>query len=159
MIGIEFNPVLIRRWVCQAMPSPDFDRLRVRLLRSGVAPQHVVRAISELRDHVEDIESEAVEFGLPQDAARVQANERIGAIDSIAIQYLNKPKLKCWVYRHARTARVVLPIAYVMLLPALPILVAIEYAPSIKKWCACLILSAFVTAAMLLVMQLSIAIT
>ena len=143
----------------QAMPNPDFDSLRVRLLRSGVAPRHVVRAISELRDHIEDIESEAVELGLPQEAARVQASERIGAIDSIAKQYLIRPELKCWIYRYPRTARVVLPIAYVMLLPAIPIFAGVENASVIGKWCVCLILSAFVTATMLLVMHLSIAIT
>ena len=159
MIGIEFNQALICRWMRLAMPSPDFDKLRVRLLRSGVAPRYVVRAISELRDHIEDIESEAVELGLPQEAARAHASERIGAIESIAKQYLNKPELKRWVYRHPRTARVVLPIAYVMILPVIPIIAGIENAQFIARWCACMLLSAIVTATMLLVMHLSIAIT
>lgn len=141
------------------MPDPDFDSLRVRLLRSGVAPRHVVRAISELRDHIEDIESEAVELGLPHEAAKVQASERIGTIDSIARQYLTRPELKCWIYRYPRTARLVLPIAYFMLLPAIPIIAGVENAPIIGKWCVCLLLGALVTATMLFVMQLSIAIT
>ena len=141
------------------MPDPDFDRLRDRLLRSGVAPQHVTRAVSELRDHLEDLESEAAEFGLSQNAARVQAGERIGAIESIAKQYQNKPELKCWIYRYPQTARIVLPLAYVMLLPAILIFAGIDNAQLIARWCACLVISAFVTAAILLVMQLSIAIT
>lgn len=141
------------------MPDPDFDKLRVRLLRSGVAPQHVARAISELCDHLEDIENEFVEIGLPSETARLQASARIGTIDSIASQYLNRSELKCWAYRYPRTARVVLPIAFVMLLPAIPIVAGIENAPLIARWCACLVLSAFVTATMLLAMQLSIAIT
>ncbi len=141
------------------MPNPDFDELRDRLLRSGVAPRHVIRAISELRDHFEDIESEATEHGVPRKAAMVQASKRIGAIESIAQQYLSKPELKCWVYRHPRMARVILPIAYVMILPAIPIHAGIENAPFIARWCAILLLSAIVTATMLLVMHMSIAIT
>lgn len=157
MIGIEFNQELIRRWMHQAMPNPDFDKLRVRLLRSGVAPRHVGRAISELRDHIEDLESEAVESGLLQEAATVQASERIGAIDSITKQYLIRPELKCWIYRHPRTARVVLPIAFIMLLPAIPIFAGVENAPVIGRWCVCSLLSTFVTATMLFGMHLSIA--
>ena len=141
------------------MPDPDFDILRVRLLRAGIAPRHVVRAISELRDHIEDIQIEAAALGLPQEASMAHASERIGAIETIASQYLNKPDLKCWVYRHPRTARVVLPVAYVMLLPAIPIFAGIQNAPFIVRWCACMLLSALVTATMLLVMQMSIAIT
>ncbi len=141
------------------MPNPDFDELRDRLLGSGVAPRHVVRAISELRDHFEDIESEVTEHGVPRKAAMVQASQRIGAIESIAQQYLSRPELQCWGYRHPRMARVILPIAYVMILPAIPIHAGVENAPFIARWCASLLASALVTATMLLVMHMSIAIT
>jgi len=66
------------------MPSPDFDRLRTQLINSGVAPRHVARAVSELRDHLEDIASEGIQQGLSRDAAKLRANARIGALESIA---------------------------------------------------------------------------
>jgi len=141
------------------MPSPDFDKLRKQLLHSGVAPRHVVRAISELQDHFDDIEYEATENGLQNEAAQLHASARIGTIESIKNQYLARPELKCWVYRYPRMARVILPIAYVMILPALPIIAGIENATFLARWCACLLLSALVTATMLLVMQLSITLT
>ncbi len=159
MIGTEFNQELMHHWTHGVMPNPDFDKLHDRLLRSGVAPRHVARAISELRDHVEDIYREAIENGVSREAAMVQASERIGVIESIAQQYRSKPELKCWVYRHPRMARVVLPIACVMILPAIPFYAGVENAPLLARWCACLLLSALVTATMLLVMHLSIAVT
>jgi hypothetical protein len=148
----------MHRWMRRVMPSPDFDRLRVQLINSGMAPRHVARAVLELRDHLEDIENECVEQGLSQDDAKLQANARIGALESIASQYLEKPKLKLWVFQYPWTARVVLPITYVMVLPAIPIFAGVRNAAFIARWCACLILGAFVTAAMLLLMQISIAI-
>jgi hypothetical protein len=148
----------MHRWMRRIMPSPEFDRLRAQLINSGVAPRHVARAILELRDHLEDIESEGIKQGLSQDAAKRLANARIGTLESIASQYLEKAELKHWLCRHPWTARVVLPIAYVMVLPAIPIFAGIKNAAFIARWCACLILGAFVTATMLLLMQISIAI-
>ncbi|MFQ5549056.1 MAG: hypothetical protein ACE5FV_12245 [Woeseia sp.] len=141
------------------MPETDFDGLRDRLLRSGVSPRHVVRAVSELSDHLEDLECEAAGHGLDGAAARSQASERIGAIESITQQYLSRPELKCWLFRHPQIARLILPLAYLVMLPAVPIYAGVSNAPSIAKWCACLLLSAFITATMLLVMQLTITIT
>ncbi|MFQ6004982.1 MAG: hypothetical protein ACE5OQ_05700 [Woeseia sp.] len=141
------------------MPDTNFEALRDRLLRSGVSPRHVVRAVSELRDHCEDLEIEAVSHGLNRDDARSQASERIGAIESITQQYSSRPELKCWMFRHPQWARLILPVAYLVMLPAVPIYAAVSNAPAIAKWCACLLLSAFITATMLLVMQLTITIT
>jgi hypothetical protein len=141
------------------MPDPDFGSLRDHLLRSGVAPRHVLRTISELTDHYEDLEREAIERGLPPPEARQLANERIGATRTIAQHVLHRPELKSWVYRYPQLARVALPLAYVMLLPVIPLYAGIANAPAIARWFSCLLLSALVTAAMLLAMQISIAIS
>lgn len=140
------------------MPRIDFDNFRERLLSSGVALQYVGRAVSELRDHCEDIESEIAEHGVSPESAEAQAIERIGAIEVIAQQYLSKPDLKCWAYRHPRMARAILPVANVLILPLIPVFAGVENAQFVTRWCACLLLSAFVTATMLLLMQISIAI-
>lgn len=66
MIGIEFNQALIRRWIRQATPDPDLHKPQLRLLRSGVAPQHVDQAVSEPRDRLEGIGIQAAKRRLPK---------------------------------------------------------------------------------------------
>jgi hypothetical protein len=139
------------------MHRSDLDTLQKRLFRSGVAPRYIARAISELRDHLEDVENEAAERGMKHEAAAAMANERLGAIGSIAQQYLSKPELRHWIYRYPRLASAVLPVTYVLALLAKPIHAGVDNASSIGKWCACLMFSAVVTISMLLLMQLSIA--
>ena len=138
------------------MPDFDIDTFRDRLLLSGIAPRYIDRAMSELRDHFEDIESKAAESGLSRADARRLAAERIGALESISRQYSNKPDLKRWGHRHPQLARVVFPAAYVIMLPVAPIHAGIENAPLIIRWCASLLLGAIVTVAMLLAMYLPI---
>lgn len=141
------------------MPKANFNVLRDHLLERGVAPRHVVRIIAELSDHHEDLELEALRQGCDGQAARTQASERIGPNQIIAEHVLRRPELKCWVHRFPRIARLVLPIAYVAMLPLAPIYAGIANAPVIVRWCACLLLSAVITAAMMLVMQISIAVS
>ena len=138
------------------MARAELEALRSRLLDSGIAPHVVARAVSELRDHFDDIESEAAETGLSREAAGILAAERLGAIETIARQYLGKPELLCWFYRYPRLARLVLPLAYALLLPVLPVHAGIRHAPTMGKWCASLLLGGLVTMAMLLIMQVTI---
>jgi hypothetical protein len=139
------------------MPETNFNALRDHLLHGGVAPRHVVRLIAELSDHHEDLELEALRQGCTPESATAQATEGIGTIGMIAEQVLHRPELKCWVHRFPRIARLALPIAYVTMLPLAPLYAGIAHAPALVRWCAGLLLSAVVTAAMLLVMQYSIA--
>lgn len=141
------------------MAREDLDTLRGRLLHAGIAPRFVARAVEELRDHFEDIEIEAAENGLSRAAAVSRAAERLGTIEVIAQQYLGRPEMRSWFYRYPRLARLALPVAYALLLPALPISAGIRHAPSMGKWFASSLLGGLVTMAMLLVMQLSIMLT
>ena len=141
------------------MPESDFDKLRAHLLRSGVAPRYVTRAISELRDHIQDIESEAAHRDISHEERSTLVRQRIGAVESIAEQYSNRRELKGWVYRHPQLARVGLPLAYFAILPAVPVLAGVHNARLIGRWCTSLFGAAVVTAAMLLVLQLSITLT
>ena len=138
------------------MPEMNVDMLRRRLLRGGVAARHVTRAVDELRDHLEDLEAEAADQGLTATAAADFALQNIGATRQIAEQYLQRRELKCWCVRHRRLARLVLPVAYILALPMIPVTAGAAYATVVARWCACLLLSAFVTAGMLLAMQFSI---
>jgi len=141
------------------MPERDFDMLRNQLLDSGVAPRHVIRIISELSDHHDDIEREGLENGMSQQSASAMASDRIGTQNTLAAQVICKPELRSWVYRYPRLARLVLPVAYVAMLPLAPVFAGVANAPIIARWCACLFLSGLITAAMMLVMQISIALS
>ena len=141
------------------MPKPDFNALRDHLLESGVAPRHVVRIISELSDHQEDLEFEAMRRGSTPESAATQASQRMGTNRLIAAEILGRPELRSWFYRYPRLTRVLLPVAYVVMLPLAPVHAGVANASVIVRWCACMMLSAVVTAAMLLVMQISIAVS
>jgi hypothetical protein len=63
------------------------------------------------------------------------------------------------MHRCPRLARLVLPVAYVVMLPLAPVYAGVANAPIIARWCTCLFLSGLITAAMFLVMQFSIALS
>ncbi|MEQ9562518.1 MAG: hypothetical protein RLN69_08365, partial [Woeseiaceae bacterium] len=70
-----------------------------------------------------------------------------------------RSELRSWIYRYPGLARIILPVAWIVLLPATPVFVGVAHVTSILRWSACLLLSALVTAAMMLIMQLSLTLT
>lgn len=141
------------------MPDLDLDVLRRTLLRTGIAPGHVQRAVAELADHVQDLELEEIARGKAPELARQEALRRIGSTDQLTEQYSSRPDLKRWPLRHRWLGRIVLPVAYPMVQPTAPVSAGIANALVIARWCTCLLLSALVTAGMLLAMQYSITLT
>lgn len=81
------------------MRDLDLSRLRMRLLRGGVAPKHVSRTLKELRHHLADLEQKALSEGFSQTAARARAVERLGDPSLIVDQALARPELRSWAYR------------------------------------------------------------
>lgn len=141
------------------MPDPDFNLLREYLLRAGIAPTHVSRAVVELREHLDDLRIDALDSGFDADTAQRYANDRFGDIEEITRRYADRTELKRWSYRHPKAARYCLPVAYALLLPSVPIQAGLASVPTIAKWFAILLLSGLITATMLLVMQISIALS
>ncbi len=141
------------------MPEPNFDMLRDHLLKSGVASRHVVRMISELSDHCEDLATEAMRQGLSREAAKADAMHRIGDTRTIAQHVLDRPELRCWNHRFPHLARIVLSLAYFIRLPAVPSGAGVAYVSVVGRWCACSMVSAVITGTMLLAMQLAIALS
>ena len=141
------------------MASRQFRALSSRLLDSGVSPKVVSRIVIELQDHYDDLIDEAIANGEPLSQAREAAVARIGDPGMIAEQILETPELRSWIYRYPRIARVYLPIAYALLLPAAPVFAGMANPGVVMRWSAALMLSAGVTAAMLLSMQLAIVLT
>jgi len=139
------------------MRDRTFSELRHSLLASGIAPRHVRRMLIELHDHLDDLQQEAVQKGCDPFQAHQRALRAIGDQRLLARKILERPELKTWVYRYPRIARIYYPVAYVLLLPAAPVFAGVARASMIARWGAALMLSATVTAAMFLAMQLSIA--
>lgn len=134
----------------EAMARLRLDELRQQLLDAGVAPREVRRTIDELSDHLEDIRM--AERGIDVDIALA----RLGSLQVIADQILAQRELRTWPYRYPRIARIYMPFAYMLLLPAAPLFSGIAHASMLARWGASLLLGAAVTASMLLFMQLSI---
>jgi len=136
-----------------------FGTLQHDLLEAGVAPRHVRRIVAELNDHTRDLCDEALAKGMHEDEARAFALRRIGNQSEIAERMLAVPDLRSWIYRYPRVARVYLPVAYTLLLPAFPLFAGMANPGIVLRWSAALMLSAGVTAGMMLLLQLAIAVT
>jgi len=139
------------------MGDQVFGDLGASLLKSGVAPRHVSGILAELHDHLDDLRQEAIVDGYDNVAANERALRRIGDQRLLARTILARPELRTWPYRYPWLARVYYPLAYVLLLPAVPVLGRVVQTSLVMRWGAALLLSATVTAAMMLAMQLSIA--
>lgn len=138
------------------MHSQSFAELRARLLQSGVARPHIERITLELSDHLEDLRMEEISAGAAADVALKQAETRLGCQNEIADQILAQTEFKTWTYRYPRLARLYLPIAYVLLLPATPVFVGIANPFKVARWSAALMLAGIVTAGLMLGMQLAL---
>ena len=136
------------------MPDPDFDALRDALLARGVASRHAVRVSEEMRDHFEDLVEEFESRGVPD--AHAAAGEALGTRESIVKAVSARPELRSWAYRYPRVARVVYPLACAAALPAAPVIAGIQNAPLLARWGASLLAAGAFTAALFLLLQLSI---
>jgi len=137
----------------------DLSGLRKELIRSGIAPRHVRRTMDELSDHYEDLVDEALDGGASRIEAHALASRKLGEIATIGAAVRARPELRSWAYRFPRIASVVYPLTFVALLPAAPVFLGYAYANHVARWGACLLLSALVTAAMFLFLQLAITLT
>lgn len=138
------------------MSGVDFSRFVGSLERAGIAPRHRRRTVAELDAHLDDLEDALADQGMSRDEAAREAARQLGDLDDIAAAVTARPELKCWHLRWPRAASVVYPVACVAVLPLVPVVAGVHHAPAIARWAACLVLSAGFTAALLLVLQLSI---
>ena len=141
------------------MPAPDLRGLRSTLLRAGVAPRHVKRVELELGDHFRDLVDDGLASGLDRGEAETRALGALGNIESIAADICSRPELRSWAASYPRLALIVYPLACVAVLPAVPVIAGVANASHVGRWIACALMSGLVTAAILLVLQLSITMT
>lgn len=138
------------------MREPDFNDLATRLLESGIAPRHAHRTVNEIRDHYDDLVDAAVEAGASSRDARSCAARELGEMDDLVSQMNARRELKTWAFRYPRAAIVVYPLACLAVLPAMPVNAGIANASLLARWGASLLAAGLFTAALLLVLQLSI---
>lgn len=138
------------------MHEIDLSGLQSRLLRSGVAPRHVRRIITELGEHFDDLVEHGLGEGLESRAARAAARNALGDLDDVARAVCAQPDLRSWAYRYPGLARIVYPLTCLALLPAAPVFIGYAHASVIARWTACLLLGGLVTAGMFLILQLAI---
>jgi len=138
------------------MREPDFDALATRLLRLGIAPRHVHRTVNELRDHYDDLVDATVDDGISSTIARSRAAAELGGMDVFAAAMASRRELKTWAYRYPHLAVVIYPLACLVALPTMPIFAGIAHRQILARWGVSLLGAGLVTAAMLLVMQLTI---
>lgn len=141
------------------MHKQSFNELRSHLLESGIAPKHVRRIAAELNDHLDDLRLEALDNGLSACEAESHAVNRLGDQKIIAERILEHSEFKTWLYRYPRIARIYLPVAYALVLPAAPVFAGMANPSIVARWGAALMLGGAITAATFLCMQLAIVLT
>ena len=138
------------------MREPNFNRLAQRLLQSGIAPRHAHRAVNEIRDHYDDLVDAALDGGASSRNARQLAASQLGSMDDLVAAMNARRELKTWAFRFPHAAIVIYPLACLAVLPAMPVFAGIANASVIARWGASLLAAGLFTAALLLVLQLSI---
>lgn len=73
--------------------------LREQLLRAGVAPRHVNRYLTELREHWTDLTAEEEQGGRSRAEAEAVALVRLGQVDDLARPIVERPELRSWTAR------------------------------------------------------------
>jgi len=141
------------------MPRLDLSGLQNELLRSGVAPRHVRRTVSELGDHFDDLVDGALTDGIELYAAQERALAELGDPRDLALAIRSQPELRSWAYRFPYLALIVYPLTCLALLPAVPLMAGVAHAGYLARWVACIFLGGAVTASIFLFFALSIALT
>jgi hypothetical protein len=89
----------------------QFETLREKLLRAGIAPRHVRRYLGELDNHLEDLANEERAKGRSRDDAEAVARARLGADDALAAALLARPGLRSVTARYPWAVFALGPIA------------------------------------------------
>jgi hypothetical protein len=79
--------------------AKEFRELRERLLRAGIAPRHVRRYLTELREHLADLAAEQERSGQSRAAAEAAARARLGSIQELARTMIERRELQSWTAR------------------------------------------------------------
>jgi hypothetical protein len=119
----------------------------------------VHRTVVELDAHFDDLVDAGLDRGISRTRAENEALRQLGDVDVLVDAVRERPELRSWAADYPRVALVAYPLACLAVLPAVPLIAGIANASYLARWLACALLSGLFTAAMLLVLQLSITLT
>jgi hypothetical protein len=94
---------------------PQFETLRERLLRAGIAPRHVRRYLGELAHHFDDIVRDETAKGRSRVEAETVAQVRLGSEDALAAALLDRPGLRSLTSRAPWLVFGLAPVAVLLL--------------------------------------------
>lgn len=92
------------------MQSVNFARLRIRLLKGGVAPKFVKRSIQELQQHLDELIAQEQSDGTSETEARAAALTKLGDEEKYVKEALAKKELLSWSRRYPRSVFLVAPV-------------------------------------------------
>jgi hypothetical protein len=81
------------------MPDRRIENLREALLKAGVAPRHVRRAVLEIDGHFHQLVDDALARGESEDDARTEARDLLGTDQTLIQRYAGAPELQAWSSR------------------------------------------------------------
>ncbi|QDZ10958.1 hypothetical protein [Devosia ginsengisoli] len=91
---------------------PDqLENLRETLLRAGTSPAHVRRYLRELSEHRDDLYDHLRQQGFRAQAARNEADRRLGSADALLLPMLADPRFRSRAARWPALFYIVLPLA------------------------------------------------
>lgn len=76
------------------MSELNWQELRIKMLKGGVAPKYARRTILELKSHFGELKGRAMDEGLSEAEARKRAKTAIGDEATILNEILRKPELR-----------------------------------------------------------------
>jgi hypothetical protein len=79
--------------------AKQFNELRERLLRAGVAPRHVRRYLAELAEHLADLTAEEERAGRSRADAESAALARLGGTDDLFKAMIGQRQFQSWCAR------------------------------------------------------------
>jgi hypothetical protein len=79
--------------------AKPFEELRERLLRAGVASRSVRRYLSELDDHLADLQGEEQSAGRSRADAELAALQRLGGVEELAKAMTEQRQFQSWCVR------------------------------------------------------------
>lgn len=97
--------------------------LREGLLRIGLAPSRVQRALREIQTHHRDLFDEARGRGASEVQARAEAEERLGSDELMIARYAELPELRAWSRRWPALWFTLMPLLSYLVLGAATMLI------------------------------------
>lgn len=92
------------------MFSEKLQNVRIEMLKGGVNPRYVKRTIRELYDHYIDLKHNLVNEGIEEIDAELQAENKIGDLNKITKEIINKKELQSWISLHPKIVFLVTPV-------------------------------------------------